>query len=260
MAVTDTHCHLDYLIKELPLEDILKKCREQNVDRVITIAVSSENLHFVDQVTKDHSMVYGSLGVHPHEADKTDMNVIQHIQERLDTGHNKIVAIGEIGLDYYYKKSDPEKQKSLFKAFLLLAQKNNLPVIIHSRDADNDMGDILEAYAPLLQKKGVIHSFTSSIELAKKAIDLGFYLGFNGIITFKNAENVREVLITTPLDRIVVETDAPFLTPVPFRGRTNFPYFVPYVAKYIAELRGLPEQEMLSILKENTERLFFSRS
>jgi TatD DNase family protein len=257
LAVTDTHCHLDYLLKERPLEEILHECDLQNVKRVITIAVSSQNLSFVDETTKKNDHVFGSLGIHPHEADNTTEDVVELV-ENLCKNNNKIVAIGEIGLDYYYNKSTPEKQKVIFSAFLKLASRLNLPVIIHSRDADHDMAEILRTHAKNLTKKGVIHSFTSSPELAKEAIDLGMYLGFNGIITFKNAQNVRDVLLATPLERIVVETDAPFLTPIPFRGRTNFPYLVPLVAKYIAELKGVTEIEMLKILERNTTQLFFT--
>jgi TatD DNase family protein len=169
-----------------------------------------------------------------------------------------MVAVGEIGLDYHYNHSSQDIQKQVFSEQLELACELGKPVIIHSREADEDMIKILQKFAPKLSRKGVIHSFTSGPELAKAAIEMGFYLGFNGIITFKNAVNVREIVKLCPVDRILLETDAPFLTPVPFRGKENKPSYLPHILEKTAEIKGLPEHTVQDICYQNSMQLFWS--
>ncbi|MBT7608189.1 MAG: TatD family hydrolase [Bacteriovoracaceae bacterium] len=251
--IIETHCHLDYL-KELPLDTLLSKCIENNIEKIITIAVEPDNFQQVLKLINENEFIYGTQGVHPHQAITYNNNVKDEIIK--NSKHKKVLAIGEIGLDYHYNKSPKDKQIEAFEAQLELACAENLPVVIHSRDAEDDTITILEKFAPRLLQKGVIHSFTSEIRLAKKAIELGFYLGFNGIITFKNAENVRAALKITPLSKLLLETDSPYLTPVPFRGKENAPYYLPCVAQYMADFLNHDCEELLKQIHQNSMSLF----
>ena len=175
---------------------------------------------------------------------------------RNNLNDSKIVAVGEIGLDFHYNKSPKEKQIEAFEDQLKIACEYDYPVVIHSRDAEQETIKILEKFAPQLKKKGVIHSFTSSLELAEKALELGFYLGFNGIITFKNADNVREALKITPVEKLLLETDSPFLTPIPYRGKENAPYYLPFIAEYMSEFLNIDCEVLLKQIYQNSTKLF----
>lgn len=255
MKIIETHCHLDYLENE-PLEDILKKSSEQGVEKIITISVEPENFDAVYALAQTHDQVYFTQGIHPHDAKKSTAEALKIIQQRC--AHEKMVAVGEIGLDYYYNHSPRETQLEVFEQQLQIAIENNKPVVIHSREADEDMMEMLNKYGPKLPKKGVIHSFTSGIELAKKALKHDFYIGFNGIITFKKAQNVRDVLKEVPLERILIETDAPFLTPTPHRGKENAPFYLPFIGKRIAEEKEVDHSTVFEQVYKNSETLFFS--
>jgi TatD DNase family protein len=199
--------------------------------------------------------VFGTQGIHPHNAKDWTTEVKNKIL--LNLLKNKIIAVGEIGLDYHYSKSPRENQIAAFEEQLQIAVDFKLPVIVHTRDADEDTIAILKNFSPHLKRGGVIHSFTSGLELAKIAIDLNFYIGFNGIITFKNAHNVREALQLTPLENILLETDAPFLTPEPYRGVENAPYYLPFVAKRIADEKNVLVEDLLQHAYQNSKTLFF---
>lgn len=251
--IIETHCHLDYL-KDKPLDEILSEASNAGIEKIITIAVEPANFDKVFELSKMHPQIYFSQGIHPHDAKLSTDAALATIVERCT--EDKMVAVGEIGLDYHYDNSPRDKQVEVFKAQLEIAIKQNKPVIIHSRDADEDMISILSKYAPRLARKGVIHSFTAGAELAQIAIDLGFYLGFNGIITFKTAEAVREIVKLTPLDRILLETDSPFLTPIPFRGRENSPKNLPYILEKVAEIKGVSNIELEEVAYKNSTELF----
>lgn len=255
MKIIETHCHLDYL-KQAPLEDILKKSSEVGIEKIITIAVEPDNLDSVKELSERFEQVYFSQGIHPHDAKLADEQSFQKIESRV--GDSKMLAIGEIGLDYHYDNSPRDVQRVVFRRFLDMAIKHNKPVIIHARDADQDMIAILQEKAPMLKRKGVIHSFTSGPELAKEALKLGFYLGFNGIITFKKAEDVRKIVELCPMERILLETDAPFLTPVPHRGKENAPFYLPHILKMVAQIKGIAEQQVESMAYQNSLNLFFT--
>lgn len=250
----ETHCHLDYL-KEHPLEEILEQSRSVNIEKIITISVEPNNLDTVLELAKSKDYIYGTQGIHPHQAKTWSDAVEKKILE--NTKEDKIVAIGEIGLDFYYNNSPREKQIPVFERQMEIAGKLDLPVVIHSRDADPETMAILDNLAPALKKRGVIHSFTSGPELAKKALSHDFYLGFNGIITFNSAENVREIVELCPLENIILETDSPFLTPVPYRGRENAPTYLPFVAEKIAEIKKSSIDEVLEVTYQNSLKLFF---
>lgn len=258
-SLIETHCHLDYL-KEYQLEDILEASRRQGVEKIITISVSPDSFEKVIALTEKDPMIYGTLGIHPHDAkywnDEVRQELKNNIEACLKKQQSKIVAIGEIGLDYHYNLSDKKEQKQAFQEQLEMALTYNLPVVIHSRDADEDMMEILSSFFPQ-GLKGVIHSFTSTATLAEMALDGGLYLGFNGIITFKNAENVREIVRMTPEKRLLLETDAPYLAPHPFRGVENAPYYLPPIAEKLAALKETSVDLLLPIIKENSEHLFW---
>ena len=169
----------------------------------------------------------------------------------------RILAVGEIGLDYFYDHADRKVQRDVFEQQLQLAADLDMPVVIHTREADEDTRDILQNFEQSLTRKGVIHSFTSGMALAQYCLDSGFMLGFNGITTFNRADNVRDVVAATPVERILLETDAPYLTPVPYRGRPNAPHYLPFVAEKVAQVKGLPVEALLQQARENSLALFF---
>ncbi|MCT4641637.1 MAG: TatD family hydrolase [Bacteriovoracaceae bacterium] len=251
--IIETHCHLDYL-KAKPLDEILLEAKENGIEKIITIAVDPDNLDSVLELSQKYEEVYFTQGIHPHDAKDATDETYKIIESRVH--EKKLVAIGEIGLDYHYDNSPRNIQREVFKKHLEIAIKYDLPVVIHSRDADEDMIEILNEYAPNLKRKGVIHSFTSGVELANMALKLGFYLGFNGIITFKKAENVRQIVELCPINRILVETDAPFLSPVPFRGKENSPKNLPYIIEQISRIKNIEIKQVQGITCENAKKLF----
>lgn len=255
--IIETHCHLDYLAPE-ELESTLNRSREVGVERIITIAVSAQNLSTVRELTRHSAQIWGTQGIHPHEAESFSPEVALEIREHATD--QRILAIGEIGLDYYYDHADRAVQRSVFEQQLQIAAELDLPVVIHTREADEDTRDILKNYSGLLSRKGVIHSFTSSLALAEFCLAEGFALGFNGIATFNRAENVREVIAATPAEQLLLETDAPYLTPVPYRGRPNAPYYLPFIAEQVAAVKEMPIEELLQQAYSNSLELFFNNS
>jgi TatD DNase family protein len=250
----ETHCHLDYLKAE-PLEEILKKIKEAGITKVVTIGVDPLNLDKVMELSNAHEQIYFTQGIHPHDAkEATDIEFNKIIARATMP---KMVAVGEIGLDYHYNNSPPESQRAAFEKQLQIACDSDLPVVIHTRDADEDTKAILKNFSKTLKRKGVVHSFTSTLELAEFVLEEGFHIGFNGIITFKKAENVQEVVKITPAERILFETDSPFLTPVPHRGKENAPFYLPFVAAKIAELKGLNLEELKTQVYQNSLKCFF---
>lgn len=249
----ETHCHLDYL-KALPLEEIRTKIREAGITKVITIGVDPLNLDPVQVLAETYPEVFFTQGIHPHDSKEATEVEYNKIIDR--ASHPKMVAVGEIGLDYHYDNSPRDIQRSSFERQLQIAVDKDLPVVIHTREADEDTVSILKNFSKQLKRKGVIHSFTSSKELAEFVLAEGFFIGFNGIITFKKAENVQEVVKITPPEQILFETDSPFLTPVPHRGKENAPYYLPFVAAKIAELKNVDLDALKKQVFENSLRCF----
>jgi TatD DNase family protein len=263
--IIETHCHLDSL-KVLTPALAIEQAKLQGIEKIVTIGVEPENLPTILELCSQHEILFGTLGIHPHSAKDFTDEVVQFIQQGISQGigAQKIVAIGEIGLDYFYDFSPRNLQIAAFERQLQLAVDSQLPVVIHSRDADEDMMRILKKFSPAMTKKGVIHSFSSSLELAQMAIDEGFYLGFNGMITFKNADNVRKALEITPIDKILFETDSPYLAPVPHRGKENAPAHLPFIAKKAFEIKqiagklmGMSQEVFYQTVYANSLRLFF---
>jgi TatD DNase family protein len=252
--IIETHCHLDYLDAQ-QLDEALQKSAEVGVAEIITIAVSPDNLGKVRALTRAADNIWGTQGIHPHEAESYEDAVEDAIRE--GASDQRILAIGEIGLDYYYDHADRGVQRRVFERQLQLAVDLDMPVVIHTREADEDTRDILANFSGKLARKGVIHSFTSGLPLAEYCLSEGFMLGFNGIATFNAADNVREVVAATPVERILLETDAPYLTPVPYRGRPNAPYYLPFIAEKVAEVKALPVELLLEEAYRNSRALFF---
>ncbi len=252
--IIETHCHLDYLDQD-ELGATLQKSLAMGVERIVTIAVSPDNLERVMELTRESQYIWGTQGIHPHEAASYTPKVDATI--RAHAANPRIVAVGEIGLDYHYDLADRSVQRNAFAQQLQTAVELDLPVVVHTREADDDTRDILRDYGSALTRKGVIHSFTSSLALAEFCLAEGFMLGFNGIATFKRADNVREVVAATPLSQLVLETDAPYLTPVPYRGKPNAPYYLPFIAESIAAIKAVDVEELLQQANSNSRKLFF---
>ncbi len=253
--IIETHCHLDYLEAD-ELQQTLDRSAEVGVERIVTIAVSPDNLDTVAGLSQHYSQVWGTQGVHPHEAEHYAPEVESRIRANL--AQPRLIAVGEIGLDYYYNHADRTIQREVFSQQLQIAADLDLPVVIHTREADKDTRDILANFSGSLRRKGVIHSFTSSLWLAEFCLAEGFMLGFNGITTFNRADNVREVVAATPVDQLLLETDAPYLTPVPYRGRRNAPYYLPFVAEKIAEVKDINIEILLAQAYRNSNDLLFA--
>ena len=244
----DTHCHL-YRSYYEDLDDIIKQIKESEIYRVINNGCDkNSNIEVLELVGK-YDLMYGAIGIHPESANEYKKEDLDFVEEHIKD--NKIVAIGEIGLDYYWVKDNKDKQKELFEYQLRLAEKYNIPVIIHSRDATQDTIDILKKY----KVKGIIHSFSGSYEVAQIYIKMGFLLGINGVITFKNC-NLKDVVEKIDISNIVLETDSPYLTPVPNRGKRNDPTKVMDIARFIADIKGISLDELSKEINGNLSKVF----
>lgn len=251
--IIETHCHLDYL-KNIGLDNLINTTTQLGIEKIITISVAPNNFQAVIDLSSKYQNVYCTQGIHPHQAIDFNDDCLTTLKQNINS--SKVVAIGEIGLDYYYNKSPIETQRKVFETHLQLAIDSDLPVVIHTRDADEDTISILKNFSQKLKRKGVLHSFTSGKALAEFAVSEGFSLGFNGIITFKNALNVVQVLELTPLENILLETDAPFLTPAPHRGEENNSLYLPLIADKIAQVKNIPPLQALKSCYQNTLRVF----
>lgn len=247
----DTHSHIN-MIESISLEEVFMNAKENGVDKIIIPSAYPKDIDIVMSLVETHVNLYGMLGVHPTEVKDWDDCLIDKIKEY--SKHPKIVAIGEIGLDYYWDKSFNDLQKEVFIKQIKLANELNLPISIHDREAHKDTFDILKEY-----NKGsdiVMHCFSGSVEFAKECLKAGWYLALGGVVTFKNAIKMKEVAKIVPLDKLLLETDAPYLAPVPFRGKENQPAYVKYVAEEIASLRGVEVDEIAEATTQNAIKVF----
>ncbi len=245
---TDTHCHI-YKEYYENIDEILKRALESNINRVINNGCNRESNKEVLALANTYNNMYIALGIHPESADTYQKEDLTFIEENLS--NPKVIAIGEIGLDYHYTKENKTFQIKLLESQLKIAETHNLPVIIHSREATEDTINTLKKY----HIKGVIHSFSGSLETAKIYIKMGYLLGINGVITFKNSK-LKEVIKELPLEHLVLETDSPYLTPEPFRGKPNEPARIKEIATFISELKGISLEELARITNENIMRIF----
>ena len=250
--LVDSHCHLDFPDLSARLPEILARMAENQVGAAVCIGVNLEDFPRVLALAKAHPQLLASVGVHPEHSEGMDPSVEQLLSLAADP---KVIAIGETGLDYYWHKDQPEWQRQRFRRHIAAARSCGKPLVIHTREAAADTLRLM-AEEDAGQVGGVMHCFTESWEVAKAALDLGFYISFSGILTFKNARSIKEVAIQVPLDRILVETDSPYLAPVPYRGKTNEPGFVRHVAEEVASLKGLSLEEVAKATTDNFFRCF----
>ncbi len=247
----DTHAHLDSFKDYV---DVVLRAEEQGVGLIISMSTSLKSSYKTVKIADEIKIVYAACGIHPHAAKEYSESVLREIKEVIKDS-NKIVAVGETGLDYYYNNSERSKQIESFCAHIDLAKELCLPIVVHVRKANEDMFSILKG-GNLGDRPGVIHCFSESYEIAKKYLDMDFYISFSGIVTFNGANEVREAAKKIPIDRLLVETDSPYLAPVPVRGKRNEPANVKYVADMVAQVRRLNLEALENQLYKNTLSLF----
>lgn len=247
----DTHSHIN-CIEEFTIDKIITNAKNNGVEKIILPAAYPSDIDIVFDIANKYENVFGLLGVHPSEVKDWDDSLIDKIKKYSE--NKKIVGIGEIGLDYYWDKSFNDLQKEVFIKQIKLANELNLPISIHDREAHKDTYDILKEYNK--NSKIIMHCFSGSVEFAKECVKEGWYIALGGVVTFKNAIKMKEVAKNIPIENLLLETDAPYLTPVPYRGKTNQPAYVKYVAEEIAKLRDTSFEEIDKITTQNAERVF----
>jgi TatD DNase family protein len=254
MRLIDSHCHLNYQGLAERQDEVLANARERGVAGFLNISTRQKEWSDVISVAERNPDVWATVGVHPHEADAhPDLGAAALVE---GTKHARVIAIGECGLDYYYDKSDRKAQRERFQAHIEAARETGLPLVVHTREAEEDTAEILGAAVREGGVAGVLHCFTGSAELAKTGLDLGFLISLSGIVTFKNAQNLQHTARQIPLDSLLIETDSPFLAPVPHRGQTCEPAFVADTAAFVADLRGEEPERLAEATTANFFRLF----
>ncbi|WP_338787886.1 TatD family hydrolase [Metabacillus sp. FJAT-53654] len=249
----DSHAHLNAIQYEKDIVEVIQRAKDEKVTHIVVVGFDRETISKAMELTDQYDMIYAAVGWHPVDAiDMTeeDLNWIKQLAL-----HPKVVAIGEMGLDYYWDKSPKDIQKEVFRKQIQLAKEVKLPIIIHNRDATEDVVRILQE-ENASEVGGIMHCFTGSLDVAKQCMDMNFYISFGGPVTFKNAKKPKEVVKEIPMDRLLIETDCPYLTPHPFRGKRNEPSYVKYVAEQIAELRGVTLEEIGTKTSDNARKLF----
>ena len=250
----DSHCHLDFPELNAELDAVLTRARAAGVGLMVTISTRVGGFNELKAIVEAHDDVFCSIGTHPHNAAEEPDIMIEELVEL--ARHPKVVAIGEAGLDYHYDHSPRDMQKKGFRTHIAAACETGLPLIIHARDADADVARMLEEESARGAFPFVLHCFTGGADLAHRGLALGGYISFSGVVTFKNAEALRDIALAVPSDRLLVETDAPYLAPEPLRGKTNEPAFVVHTAARLAALRRVREAEMERLTTENFFKLF----
>jgi TatD DNase family protein len=254
VRLIDSHCHLNYEGLVERQDEVLGNARRRGVQGFLNISTRQREWDDIIAVAERYSDVWASVGVHPHEADAhPDLGATALVD---GTRHPRVIAIGECGLDYYYDKSDRQAQRDRFEVHIEAASQTGLPLIVHTRDAEEDTAEILERAAKQKGVTGVLHCFTGTADLAKKALDFGFFISLSGIVTFKNAEDLQQTAKKLPIDSLLVETDSPFLAPVPHRGHKCEPAFVADTASFVAELRGEEPEALGEATTANFFKLF----
>ena len=252
--IVDSHCHLDFPDFEGEIPDLVARAKDAGVKRMVTICTRLKNEPSVRKIAEEHGAVYYAAGTHPMSAASEPLASVDQLIEI--SQHPKMVGIGETGLDYHYTAESAEIQKTSLKIHIEAARETDLPLIIHSRAADEDMAAILKDEFKKGQYKCVMHCFSSSVELAKLSLELGFYLSMSGIITFKKSEELRSIFKLAPIDQVLVETDSPYLSPVPFRGKRNEPSYTAHTAEIGAKIYGVDYKTFANQTTKNFNRLF----
>lgn len=251
--IFDTHAHYDDDAFDEDRDELLSGMREQNVEYIVNVGASMASSERSMKLAEKYPFVYAAVGVHPDEVGELDAEKFEKLRQW--TTHEKVKAVGEIGLDYYWDKEKHDLQKHWFMRQMELASECSLPMIVHSREAAKDTLDMVIAAKPL-ELSGIIHCYSYSVEQAREYLNMGYYIGIGGVVTFKNAKKLKEVAEYTPLSQIVLETDCPYLAPTPFRGKRNDSSKIAYVAEEIAAIKQIPVEEVIRITNENGRRLY----
>lgn len=252
--LVDSHCHLDFPHLSDQLDDVLARAKNAEIGTLVTICTRVRRFEQVRAIAEAHENIFCSVGTHPHNADEERDVPLDEILAY--TEHPKVIAIGEAGLDYFHDNAPREDQEAGFRRHIAAARDTGLPLVIHTRDADEDTASILEEEMDKGPFKAVLHCFTAGPDLARRGLELGLYVSFSGVLTFKNSDALRAIAASVPLDRLLVETDAPFLAPEPKRGRKNEPANVVHTAAKLAEVKGLSKAELAEATTNNFFRLF----
>lgn len=254
MKLIDTHAHLDDKRYNSDLSEVIDRAQQKKVKQIINVGINVKSSHRSVELAKKYPGVYATVGVHPHDAEKVPQDYIDQLKDLAVNNKDYVVAIGEMGLDYFKNYSPEESQKQVFRQQLELAKELKLPIVIHDRAAHQDAIDMVKEFQN--EVYGVFHCFAGDEDIAQQALDLGFYISFTGNISFDKAEKLRRVAQEVPLSSLMVETDCPYMAPVPFRGKRNEPAYVRLVAEEIAELKGESVESIAEVTTENAQNLF----
>ena len=251
----DSHCHLDHEQLNSDLSNVIKRSKDVGIEKLLTISTSFESFKKIKDIITEDEIIFGTIGIHPHETDNNEISVDEIVKNFNE--NPKIIGIGETGLDFYYNNSDKEKQIKSFKKHIEASIKTNSPLIIHSRNAEDETFEILNQYHDK-KLKILMHCFTGSKNFAERLLKLNAFFSASGIITFKNSLDLQETFKFLPLDKILIETDSPYLAPVPNRGKKNEPSFLSFTAQKLADIKDLTKQEITKITTTNFNKLFFN--
>ena len=254
--ITDSHCHLDYPNLYNQLDDVVRRAEYNQVKYLLTICTTLESFEKIKLIVEKYKNIYGTFGIHPHESKKYT-NIDSKFIFKLKNKYKKIIGIGETGLDFYYNHSDKKIQKKSFVEHISAASQLNIPVIVHSRNAETDTYEIIKSEKKNSNLKVLMHCFTGSKDFAKKLIDLNCYISVSGIITFKNSNDLQDTFREIPLDRLLIETDSPFLAPIPKRGKKNEPSYIKFTLNKLAELKNVETDYLDKVTTNNFNKLFF---
>ena len=252
--LVDSHCHLDFDVLSSDLKSVIKRAFDNNIGLMQTICTKISEFDKIYKLSESHNKIFCSIGNHP--LNLVEEGIIKAEEILKFTNKQKVIGIGETGLDYYYSKDNEKVQKESFIEHIIAAQESKLPIIVHTRSADKDTVEILKKYMKIKKFSGVIHCFTASQWLANECIDMGFYISASGIVTFKNAKDIQQTFKKIPVEKILLETDAPYLAPVPMRGKDNEPAYLKYTAEFMAKLLDLDLNNFIDITTKNFFNLF----
>lgn len=252
--IFESHAHYDDEAFDNDRDELLCSMPEKGIEAVVNVCADIKDIDKTIELTEHYPHVYGAVGVHPDHVGGMDEDVMEKLRRLCS--HPKTVAVGEIGLDYYWDKENHDRQKLWFQRLMELAREEQMPFIIHSRDAAKDTLDMMKELKAGQMYGGVLHCFSYSVELAREYINMGLYLGIGGVVTFKNARKLKEVVAYAPLEHLLLETDCPYLAPVPYRGKRNLSLYIPYIAEEIAKIKGSSCEEVVEATNRNAKKLF----
>ena len=253
--IADSHCHLDYINLYDQLDDVVRRAEYNQVKYLLTICTTLESFEKIKLIVKKYKNIYGTFGIHPHESKKYT-NIDSKFILKLKNKYKKIIAIGETGIDFYYNHSDKKIQKESFVEHISAASQLNIPVIVHSRNAETDTYEIIKSEKKNSNLKVLMHCFTGSKDFAKKLIDLNCYISVSGIITFKNSTELSDTISSIPIENLLVETDSPYLAPIPYRGKSNEPSYIVHTVEKLSQIKNISKEHVMSNTTNNFKKLF----